>query len=249
MRNSIDNICNELSVRKSSIVVNIGQNIVRYLEKCREKRKKFHWLPEEIYDLICKCFGEDEHMNNKIIVELASIFNMKRKDLCEKLDAHIHKSCIKRAGNRSLSNLVKSMIHNEWLENSIPSNARHLGRNKVVMHMKEYQKRYGGIQMEKDIVREGVQWCIDVVVAERHIATCSTEKVMKNVFLKYNNQVSRGSVENYRPFFVGNATDREIALCQCKCCLNLRCLNLRKMFEAMNDVLKDQGKTPILYWD
>ena len=85
---------------------------------------------------------------------------------------------------------------------------------------------------------------------------------MKNVFLKYNNKVSRGSVENYRPFFVGNATDREIALCQCKCCLNLR-----KMFEAMNDVLKDQGKmyydsisyyfmancncpkTPILYWD
>ena len=80
MRNSIDNICNELSVRKSSIVVNIGQNIVRYLEKCREKRKKFHRLPEEIYDLICKCLGEDEHMNNKIIVELASIYNMKRKD-------------------------------------------------------------------------------------------------------------------------------------------------------------------------
>ena len=261
MRNSIDNICNELSVRKSSIVVNIGQNIVRYLEKCREKRKKFHWLPEEIYDLICKCLGEDEHMNNEIIVELASIFNMKRKDLCEKLHAHINKSYIKRAGNRSLSNLVKSMIHDEWLENSIPSDDRHLGRNKVVLHMKDYQKRYGGIQMKKDIVR-GVQRGIDVVVAERHIATCSTEKVMKNVFLKYNNKVSRGSVENYRPFFVGNATDREIALCQCKCCLNLR-----KTFEAMNDVSKDLGKmyydfisyyfmancncpkNPILYWD
>ena len=75
-------------------------------------------------------------MNNEIIVELASIFNMKRKNLCEKLDAHINKSYIKRAGNRSLSNLVKSMIHNGWLE-SIPSNDRRLGRNKVVMHTKE----------------------------------------------------------------------------------------------------------------
>ena len=147
----------------------------------------------------------------------------------------------KKPGNRSLPILTKSVIHNEWLHNSIPSNDRRLGRNKVVMKKVNFLEVYDGIQIPEELLKEEFKRNVLLVTAEKHIATCSTKKIMKNIFSKFHIKVSKGSVQNYKPFFVGTTSEREKALCLCKLCLNLRYI-----FTALMNILKDEGKA---YYD
>ena len=66
-RNSVDNICQSLSIKKSSLVVNIGQNIFTLLEN-NSRDKNIKRIPAEVYDLITKCLGDDDNVNDEISV-------------------------------------------------------------------------------------------------------------------------------------------------------------------------------------
>ena len=64
--------------------------------------------------------------------------------------------------------------------------------------------------------------------APRYIATSTVREIKR----KLNDKFSRGTICNYRPFFVGVATEREKLECLCKTCLNPRLLHNALMKEV-----------------
>ena len=137
-----------------------------------------------------------------------------------------------------LSDLVKTMIHNMWLENSIPTADRRLGRNVIQIKTNEFLASYHGIEIPIELLEDGFnKRGVAVTRAERRIATCSAGTIIKTLHTTYNQNVSHGSVLKFKPFFIHTATDREKSLCLCK-----TCLNLRYILTGLMKPMKDQGK-------
>ena len=76
------------------------------------------------------------------------------------------------------------------------------------------------------------------MTANKFLATLTVRAIQEK--LRFNNiDVSIGTVISLKPFFVNYATEKEMALCLCKICLNTRLL-----FEAVMKERKKQCGLP-----
>ena len=66
------------------------------------------------------------------------------------------------------------------------------------------------------------------------VSTC-TNNAIRNKLMEKGITVSYGTVLALKPFFVTAATEKEIALCLCKLCLNTRMLFEPLMTQAKKD--------------
>ena len=73
-----------------------------------------------------------------------------------------------------------------------------------------------------------------MVCGPRRIAS-STQKTLKEKLLEKNIGVSMGTVLSLRPFFITFVTEKQMALCLCKICLNARLLFEPLMCQAKKD--------------
>ena len=99
---------------------------------------------------------------------------------------------------------------------------RRNGRDMVSMLKQKYVKLYSGIETEK-LVETTNKRGVPIVKALRRIAMISVRKLVSILKLRGHN-FSYGTVINYRPLFIGVATEREKLECLCKICYNMRLL-------------------------
>ena len=74
--------------------------------------------------------------------------------------------------------------------------------------------------------------------ANRMVATC-TVRAIQNKLIEGGVYVSLGKILSPQPFFISYATEKELALCLCKLCLNMKML----LEPLMARALKDGDKT------
>ena len=123
----------------------------------------------------------------------------------------------------------KQLIYDTWLTNSNITVDRRNGRDQVLMKKDEFDKRYIEL-VAKDIeIKETTdKFGIKRMKAPQYIATATVREIKR----KLNDKFSRGTICNYRPFFVGVATEREKLECLCKTYLNPRLLHNALMKEV-----------------
>ena len=116
-RSSIDCVCDKLpSDKKASLCVSLDEKAVQYLESFRNNAPKKQ--KTEVYEFLQKLLIEDSIDNKNELFRNVStnVLNMRPIRLLQGMNS-LH---MKRKGSPNmLSDLVKTMIHNMWLENSI----------------------------------------------------------------------------------------------------------------------------------
>ena len=70
--------------------------------------------------------------------------------------------------------------------------------------------------------------------ANRMVLTCTVRDIQKKLFDK-GHSVSYGKVASLKPFFITYPTDKEVALCLCKLCLNVRLITEPLMKKTKED--------------
>ena len=118
----------------------------------------------------------------------------------------------------------KQLIHDAWVGSSQVTVDRRNGRDMVSIPKAKYDKLYSGIETEKLVETTNKRGKI-IIKALRRIATISVRDLVK--------KLKDGSVINYRPLFIGVATEREKLECLCKVCYNMRLL-----FDTLMHVVK-----------
>ena len=115
-------------------------------------------------------------------------------------------------------------VYDLWVDNSITSTVGNNGRNMVnitrgLLEVYGCEINHEDIKSETRISKRN-QTLLSV---NRRVATC-TVRAIKNKLESENCKVSVGTVLNLKPFFITYPTDKELALCLCKICLNTRLL-------------------------
>ena len=144
---------------------------------------------------------------------------------------------IEQRGRQSLCLDLQQEIYNSWIENCIVSTDGRNGRNIVPLSKRKYIEKYGysiknSIQISEVKNKRGKV----NLTAHRTVITCTIRALLK----KLSDQgisVSLGKVLRLRPFFVTYPSDKEISLCLCKLCLNIKLL-----FECLKAQAKKDGE-------
>ena len=146
-------------------------------------------------------------------------------------------------GRNALPLETLQQIYDLWIEHSIPSTDGRNGRNMINLSKRKYIEQYGS-QENKDIVMEQNTNKRGQLIysSNRRIFTCTTNKLKEKLADK-GVIVSIGKILSLKPFFITYASNKELALCLCKLCLNTRMLFDTLMVKAKKD--GDQTTTSI----
>ena len=104
--------------------------------------------------------------------------------------------------------LVTQIIYDCWIENSIVTVDRRNGRDQVTMREDEFSKKYVNINTRKEIVNFVSKQNINLVKSTKRIAT-KTFGEIQTIVESTGATVSRGSILNFRSFFVLKPTERK----------------------------------------
>ena len=120
-----------------------------------------------------------------------------------------------------------------WIDNSINSTDGRNGRNFINIRKKRFLEVYGSISNSKVVVEEQTNKRGRLNYSVNRMVSTIIVKVLQEKLKEKGVNVSNGTVISLRPFFITYPTDKEIALCLCKLCLNAK---------MMYDVLVKQAK-------
>ena len=122
-----------------------------------------------------------------------------------------------------------------WIENSITSTDGRNGCNEVNISKRQYFQKYGNLSSE---LVETTEKCNKrgrlMVSVGRKVATCTISTIQDKLSKEQIN-VSVGTTLSLRPFFISFATEKEMALCLCKICLNAKLLFEPLIMQAKKD--------------
>ena len=128
---------------------------------------------------------------------------------------------------QELSQNIKRNIYNKWIKNSINSSDGRNGRNLVKLSKRKYIEQYGTIK-NNEVVIEEVKNKRGQTYYSANILFCMvvtfTIRSIQDQLSQQDIVVSYGKIISLRPFFITFATEKEIALCLWKLCLNTRML-------------------------
>ena len=187
------------------------------LENMRKIKNKPGVFMPILYDYL------GDHLNNEQIVKhIYKKMGIRKKRFLKQVQ-NFQKSCSEDErvkGNRALSKEERQRIHDKWLSHSNVTVDRRNGRDQVNIKKTEYLKRYGDID-DSSVTFSKNKRNVEIAKATRHIAT-KTVREIRSMLDNDGHKVSLGSVFNYRPFYVGVASEREKLECLCKACV--RCV-------------------------
>ena len=140
-------------------------------------------------------------------------------------------------GRKGLSEEMVQTVYNIWIENSISSTDGSNGRNMVNIRKRKYFEVYHSVLEHKDVkIEESTnKRNQSLLSANRRIATCTCREIQKKLKEDKGICISLGKVVQLKPFFITNPSEKELALCLCKLCLNMRLLHRALMEKGKKD--------------
>ena len=149
-----------------------------------------------------------------------------------------NKNFLESRGRPKLNASVKNQIYHEWISTSIMTVDRRYGKEYSTISQKKYADMYTPHDIE---FLQGIEPFINkrgtnMYRHPRLITTLSTRKMKKNMEKKLGMKLSIGNISACKPFFCGIPSEREMCLCLCKVCLNIR-----KLFDSIMSCLRKQS--------
>ena len=144
-------------------------------------------------------------------------------------------------GRSRLPPEVVQKVFDVYVENSITSTDGRNGRNMVKIKKRRLLEIYGSILTHDDIkLEEKVSRKRTYFQSNRRILTCTIREIQEKLEGEGLN-VCHGKLLELKPFFIAYPTDKELALCLCKLCLNARLLldPLRTQAKKDGDEISD----------
>ena len=180
-----------------------------------------------MFSTLYKYLGEKLFHDDRIICSLYKYLGIPRYHFLLRLNRYTSGlKCMRDKKGISLTD--KQLVHDTWIDNSQITVDCGNGCDTASMVKEKYEKQFGGIDIE---LMEGTnKHGREIMKAIRHIATTTVRDIVNKLKEK-----GYGTVFNYRPFFVGVATEREKLECLCKICLNTRIL-----FNTVMNVVKGE---------
>ena len=139
-------------------------------------------------------------------------------------------------GREGFSFESKQTIYNTWIENCITSTDGWNGRNVVQISKRKYLENYGELSYESIRLEEHRNKCGKLYCSSNCLVLTCTMRTIQKKLLEKGLAISLGKVLSLRPFFITYPTEKEISLCLCKMCLNVRLL-----FEPIKAQAKKDG--------
>lgn len=126
------------------------------------------------------------------------------------------------------------MIHG--IDNAQPSTDNRNNRCQVKISEKCYNERYSGlmnknVEVDRIVNKRGTK-----NVAVNRMVSTTTVRGIQRKLSENGITASLGSIFNNKPFFITNATEKEMSLCLCKICINMQFL-----FEPLMERAKKDG--------
>ena len=125
-----------------------------------------------------------------------------------------HKNeCIENRGKGcELDVSVKNCIVAVWNKNSMPVDRRD-GGDLVSIREDDFELEFGKLNFPNDIIIErGERRKQKIVTTMKCISTKTVRQIQKEIASQYNHHISIGTLLNYKPFYIGVATERERVL-------------------------------------
>ena len=168
-------------------------------------------------------FGEQLEEENFVKL-LADKMNIRKARFIESVNEWKLKGYQETRGREGLSLQTKQSIYNMWIDNCTTSIDGRNGRNMVQISKRKYLEKYGqlspdSIKIEERQNKRGKLY----FSSNRMILTCTVRSIQEKLS-KEGLTVSLGTVLSLRPFFVTYPTEKELSLCLCKLCLNMKFL-------------------------
>ena len=127
-------------------------------------------------------------------------------------------------GRHGFSLEDKQAVYNAWPDNCIVSTDDRNRRNMIRISKRKYIEKFVNLSNESITIDESKdkRGCSHYS-ANRMVLTC-TVRMIKEQLIKKGFSISLGTVLSLKPFFVTYPTEKEISLCLCKLCLNVKLL-------------------------
>ena len=200
-----------------------------FLNKLSEKKSDTDSLFSTLYLYLGDALFNDE----RIITALYKHLGMRRYRFLLRLNRFMNGKRSHR-GKTGLSIEKKQLIRDCWIEYSQVTVDRRNERDMVSMPKQKYQNMYGGIETEK-LIQVVNKRGIEIVKAVRRVATITVRNLVNNLITR-DHVFSYGTVINFRPFFIGVATEPEKLECLCRVCFNMRLL-----FDTIMKAVKEEN--------
>ena len=204
-----------------------GMISIGVLNKLNEKKSNTDVLFNTLYQYLRESLFNDD----RLISSIYKYLGFRRDRFILRLN-RFSNGILSLRGKTRMTLQQKQLIHDAWVGNSQVTVDRRNGRDMVSIPKSKYDKLYSSIETEK-LVETTNKRGKPIIKALRCIATISVRDLVKKLKDSGHN-FSYGSVINYRPFFIGVATEREKLECLCKVYFNMRLL-----FDTLMHVVKD----------
>ena len=213
----------------------VVDSLIAYLKELNSQKKYslFHSTLDKIF--------KDELENPDFVNWLASRLAIRHFRFVSALEKWRRQEYQDPRRRSSLSDETRQQIYDMWLKNSIPSTDARNGRNIVRLSKKNYLQSYGQLEnkdvvIEEKVAKRGRKY----LHANKMIITCTTRSIQKQL-TDIGVDVSLGKIISLRPFFVMVASEKEISLCLCMLCLNVRMMysHLEARAKKDNEVIPE----------
>lgn len=206
----------------------VSDALLKHL-KCLNKEKRF----PKFHECLNNIFG-DQLTNDDLLEWLSTKLEI-RPSKFKKYVAKWRENKFQETRGRQEQLEIKQKVYDIWLKNAINSTDGRNGRNMVRMSKRKYIAQYGSLKNENVVIEEIRNKRGQLYYsANRMVATCTVRSILQQAS-QQGISVSYGTAISVRPFFVTFATEKEIALCLCKVCLNCRMLLEPLMAQAKRD--------------
>ena len=166
---------------------------------------------------------------------LPSKLNIKQSRFIDSVNNWMLNKYKERRGRDGIPFEVQKIIYDTWIENCTTSTDGRNGRNMVQISKRKYIEKYGSLSHESMKIDEHKNKHGQLYLASNGlVVTCPVRSIQGKVAEK-GYTVSLGKVLSLRPFFVTYPTEKELALCLCKLCLNSKLLFEPLLVQAKKD--------------
>ena len=192
----------------------------------------------EFYSTLVNLFGIEHLKDEQFLNWLCSKINAhgEKWRLKQQIKTWIRNECTSLKGRKHslLSKEDIQAIYNEWMENSVQSTDRRNGKSTSRIPKLQYLQLYKDVDAGTSLKEEKSKTGKTYLVAEKKIASC-TVRNLREKLLRKNIEVCNSTIQRYKPFFMSEASDRELQVCMCKMCLNNKLLFDKLHSQAKSD--------------
>ena len=205
-------------------------SVVNHLKSLSSKK-----MYGAFYKLLDECFGDklnDEAFSSWLIHKK---LGLRIGRFLPRLSAWRERDFKDTRGRARLAPEVIEKVYATFVENSVTSTDGRNGRNMVLIREQRYYEIYDNFIEHSDIkIEEKEVRKREYFQSNRRILTCTVMEI-RHKLQSEGLSISMGKLIELKPFFIAYPTDKELALCLCKICLNCRLLLDALIAQAKKD--------------